>query len=53
LTNGGTRLPTVDEAFAANNFPFIETCRLATEQNFGVIKIRNVCCFLESPGEPY
>lgn len=46
LTNGGTRLPTVEEAFAPNNFPFIEHCRLATEQNFGVIKIRNVSYFL-------
>ncbi|PMD27557.1 hypothetical protein NA56DRAFT_721293, partial [Hyaloscypha hepaticicola] len=42
LTNGGTRLPTVEEAFTPNNFPFIEHCRLATEQNFGVIKIRNI-----------
>lgn len=47
LTSGGTRYPSLEEAFDPANFPFVEICRLATEQNFGVIKIRNVSCLLQ------
>lgn len=42
LTNGGTRLPSLEEALDPSNFPFIEMCRLAREEKFGVIKIKNV-----------
>jgi hypothetical protein len=44
LTSGGTRRPTFEEALHPNNFPFVEICRLATEDKWGVIKIRNVSC---------
>jgi hypothetical protein len=34
-------LPSLEEALDPSNFPFIEMCRLAREENFGVIKIKN------------
>lgn len=45
LTNGGTRLPTVEEALDMANLPFVEYCRAESTgpDTFGVIKIRNVC----------
>jgi hypothetical protein len=42
LTANGTRKPTVQEALAPNNLPFIEICRTAKEDTWGVVKIKNV-----------
>jgi len=42
LTSDGTRRPTLEEALHPNNFPFVEICRLADDDKWGVIKIRNV-----------
>ncbi|KAE9380378.1 hypothetical protein N431DRAFT_324183 [Stipitochalara longipes BDJ] len=42
LTSGGTRLPSLNEALDPSNFPFVEICRRAKEENFGVIKIKNI-----------
>jgi hypothetical protein len=42
LTDGGKRKPTADEALGAHNLPFAEYCRLAKEDTWGVIKIKNV-----------
>jgi hypothetical protein len=47
LTSGGTRLPSLEEALDPSNFPFVEMCRLAREEDFGVIKIKNVSDSLE------
>jgi len=44
LTSNGTRLPTLEEALDPSNFPFVEICRQAKDENFGVIKIKNVGC---------
>jgi hypothetical protein len=47
LTGDGTRLPTLEEALDPSNFPFVELCRQAKQENFGVIKIKNVSCTLQ------
>lgn len=44
LTSNGTRKPTIAEALDSKNLPFAEICRLAKEDNWGVIKIKNVSC---------
>ena len=46
LTHGGTRKPTIEEALDQNNLPFVEYCRKAKADEFGVIRIKNVCLFL-------
>ena len=43
LTQGGTRNPTVAQALDHYNVPFSEYCRQAKSDNFGVIRIKNVC----------
>ena len=43
LTNDGTRNPTLAEALDPYNLPFSEYCRQAKSENYGVIKIKNVC----------
>lgn len=42
LTSNGTRKPTFAEAVDPNNLPFAEICRLAKEDSWGVVKIKNV-----------
>jgi hypothetical protein len=42
LTANGTRKPTIGEVLDTKNLPLVEYCRMATEDAFGVIKIRNV-----------
>jgi hypothetical protein len=42
LTSNGTRKPTITEALDSKNLPFAEYCRLAKEDCWGVIKIKNV-----------
>lgn len=42
LLKGGDGFPTVDEALAPQNLPFVEVCRTAKSDDYGVIKIRNV-----------
>jgi hypothetical protein len=42
LTDSGTRKPSIDEALDQRNLPFVEICRLAKPDNYGVIKIKNV-----------
>jgi hypothetical protein len=44
LTGNGTRRPTIAEALDSKNLPFAEYCRLAKEDCWGVIKIKNVGC---------
>jgi hypothetical protein len=46
LTANGTRRPSVQEALATNNLPFVEICRAAKEDTWGVVKIKNVCSVL-------
>jgi hypothetical protein len=49
LTANKTRKPTVEEAMALENIPFVEYCRHVYPDDFGVIKIKNVnlsCLFL-------
>jgi hypothetical protein len=43
LTANKTRKPTVEEAMALENIPFVEYCRHVYPDDFGVIKIKNVC----------
>jgi hypothetical protein len=42
LTSNGTRKPTITEALDPQNLPFAEICRLAREDCWGVVRIRNV-----------
>ena len=42
LTSNGTRKPTFAEAADPKNLPFAETCRLSKDDNWGVVKIKNV-----------
>jgi hypothetical protein len=46
LTSNGSRQPTFAEAVDAKNLPFAETCRLAKDDTWGVVKIKNVSCRL-------
>jgi hypothetical protein len=42
LTRNGSGKPTLEEALAPQNLPFVEYCRLAKGDEYGVIKIKNV-----------
>jgi hypothetical protein len=42
LTGNGTRKPTIAEVLDYRNLPFAEYCRLAKEDTWGVVKIKNV-----------
>lgn len=42
LTSNGARKPTIAEAVDPKNVPFSEICRLARDDNWGVVKIKNV-----------
>lgn len=42
LTSNGTRKPTFAEAADPKNLPFAEACRLSKDDNWGVVKIKNV-----------
>ncbi|PBP16904.1 hypothetical protein BUE80_DR012369 [Diplocarpon rosae] len=42
LTNNGTEKPSFSEAVEAINLPFIEYCRTAREDTWGVVKIKNI-----------
>ncbi|KAF8864625.1 hypothetical protein BDZ45DRAFT_581744 [Acephala macrosclerotiorum] len=46
LTDGGRMKPTVDQALDTRNLPFVEYCRNAKVDQWGVVKIRNIpyCC---------
>lgn len=47
LTSGPNERPTADVALHVDNFPFIEGARCAQpSQNHGVVKFKNVSCFL-------
>lgn len=42
LTQGGKMKPSIEEALDSKNLPFIEYCRKAKADDFGVIRIKNV-----------
>ncbi|EPE26002.1 RNA-binding, RBD [Glarea lozoyensis ATCC 20868] len=42
LTANGSRKPSVEEALLLNNLPFIEMCRTAKVDTWGVVKIKNI-----------
>lgn len=48
ITSNGTRKPTFAEAVDPKNLPFAEICRLAKEDCWGVVKIKNVSLFLHA-----
>jgi len=53
LTAGCTRKPTLGEAMNSKNLPFAEYCRLAKEDSWGVIRIKNVSACNISTGNNY
>ncbi|CAL3962680.1 unnamed protein product [Diplocarpon coronariae] len=42
ITNNGTGKPSFSEAIEAINLPFIEYCRTAREDTWGVVRIKNI-----------
>jgi hypothetical protein len=45
LTQGGKVKPSIEEALDSKNLPFVEYCRKAKADDFGVIRIKNVSTF--------